>query len=232
MSKNIAEVKNVDIVNKPVKKKVNFVLDAMNSHVRNFLSGTKLLEDWDNIEHQNNLINFIKENKIKMPNPNAEIIKMEKKLEKKNKIIEREKNKQIIKVQKSQEKIKSPFFFYKNEEEIIIKNDNPTFNKKDIHNELQKKWKMLKQSINDTDKDRVNRYIKLSNEDAENKKILPTQISYASKNIKNKDKYKPKKEKILENKYLPPIKEKISEEKSIIQQKPRFIDYRIKYINI
>ena len=59
MSKNIAEVKNVDIVNKPVKKKVNFVLDAMNSHVRNFLSGTKLLEDWDNIEHQNNLIFYL-----------------------------------------------------------------------------------------------------------------------------------------------------------------------------
>ena len=71
---------------------------------------------------------------------------LELKLEKKNRIIKREKDKQLKKVEKAQSKPKTGFYFFKLEEEQKIKIEVPTIDKKDIHKELQKRWKDIKKT--------------------------------------------------------------------------------------
>jgi hypothetical protein len=135
---------HADLCKKP-KHKVSIVSSAINDYVRNFLSSNDvLLNTWNGIEHQNALNKFILDKKIKMTDPKKEEKRLEKKLEKKNKIINREKAKQEKKVEKAQSRPKSAFFFFKLEEENKIKESNPSIVKKDIHLELQKRWKDAK----------------------------------------------------------------------------------------
>ena len=157
-----------------------------------------------------------------MSNPNAEEEKLKRKMEKKNKIVEREKNKQIARVQKSQERPKSPYYFFKKEEEIVIKNENPSFAKKDIHVELQKRWKVVKES----NSERLANYKILADKDAEIKKNIPPKMSNSlikkkQRNEKNKEKYKPKKLQKLSS----PEKQV---EKVLNDEKSRFVDHRVK----
>jgi len=221
-------IENNEIVKyKKPKRKVQFVSDAFNKYIREFLiDSPHILSEWDKLEHQNKLNQFINENKIKMPNPNAEEEKLKRKLEKKNKIVEREKNKQIARVQKSQERPKSPYYYFKKEEEIVIKDNNPDFTKKDIHVELQKRWKILKES----NSERIVNYKILADKDAEFKKNNPppkmsnSLIKKKKRKKKNKEKYKPKKlQKSIET------DKQINNDKKILNdEKTRFVDYRIK----
>ena len=214
---------NTIIKYKKPKRKVQFVSDAFNTYIRDFLSSNPdMLLEWDKLEQQNKLNQFINENKIKMSNPNAEEEKLKRKMEKKNKIVEREKNKQIARVQNSQERPKSPYYFFKKEEEIVIKNENPSFAKKDIHVELQKRWKVVKES----NSERLANYKILADKDAEIKKNIPPKMSNSlikkkQRNEKNKEKYKPKKLQKLSS----PEKQV---EKVLNDEKSRFVDHRVK----
>lgn len=87
---------------------------------------------------------------------------IELKLEKKNKIIKRERDKQIKRVEKAQSRPKSGFYFFKIDEEENIKK---RLNDKDVHKELQKLWKEIKNT------DKYNYYNQLAIEYEERKKI-------------------------------------------------------------
>jgi hypothetical protein len=110
------------------------------------------------------------------------------KLEKKDKREEKAKKRQEVKVQKQQERPKTAYYFFKNDESALIKREFPDFNKKDIHNELQKKWK----EIRSKNIERYNYYKEIADNESLNK-VFPV------KEIKEKKKEK-KKEKLEETK--------------------------------
>ena len=69
---------------------------------------------------------------------------MKKNLKKKIKRETKMKEIQQKKVDKHKNKPKSAFFFFKEVESKKIKEQLPLINKKDVHSELQKRWKTLK----------------------------------------------------------------------------------------
>ena len=118
------------------------ISDALNSFIEEFAPNKDFLDIWKSSETQNKLNNFIKQKKIKMKVSKEEL--NEKKLEKKIKRETKMKEIQQKKVDKHKNKPKSAFFFFKEVESKKIKEQLPLINKKDVHSELQKRWKTLK----------------------------------------------------------------------------------------
>lgn len=114
-------------------------------------------------------------------------LKLEKRMAKKKEINDR-------KIKKAMEKPKSAYFFFIQDEKPLIIQEfgDKEFTKKDVHNELQKRWKTLK-----TDNiERFEKYNKIAEEKAKELPTLPPQP------IKKKEK-----------KYTPPREQKINEAK-------------------
>lgn len=102
------------------------------------------LDFWKNSENQNKLSLLLKEKKIKMKDTQEEL--NQKKLEKKLKRETKMKELQSNRIEKEKSKPKSAFFFFKNDETKKIKEQFPDMSVKDIHNELQKRWKKIKKT--------------------------------------------------------------------------------------
>ena len=100
------------------------------------------LDFWKSSENQNKISVLLKEKKIKMKQSDEEL--KQKKLEKKIKRETKMKVLQSNKIEKAKNKPKSAFVFFKNDEIKKIKEEFPTMNKKEIHYELQKRWKKIK----------------------------------------------------------------------------------------
>ena len=124
------------------------ISDTFNTFIEEFAQSIPpfiskdFLDIWKSSETQNKLNNFIKQKKIKMKVSKEEL--NQKKLEKKVKRETKMKEIQQKKVDKHKNKPKSAFFFFKEEESKKIKDKSPLMNRKDIHSELQKKWKIIK----------------------------------------------------------------------------------------
>lgn len=124
-----------------ISNEFNTFLKEFSESLPNFIS-KDFLDFWNNSETQNKLNNFIKQKKIKMKVSREEL--NQKKLEKKVKRETKMKEIQQKKVDKHKNKPKSAFFFFKEEETKKIKEQFPSINRKEVHSELQKRWKVIK----------------------------------------------------------------------------------------
>lgn len=133
---------------KPPTPNILKISDTFNTFIEEFVEGIPsviskdFLDIWKSSETQNKLNAFIKQKKIKMKVSKEEL--NQKKVEKKVKRETKMKEIQQKKVDKHKNKPKSAFFFFKEIETKKIKEEFPTLNRKDIHSELQKKWKVIK----------------------------------------------------------------------------------------
>ena len=82
------------------------------------------------------------------------------KQEKLEKRLNKMKERNDQKVQKAMTRPKSAYFFFKNDEQIKIKTENDAITKKEMHLELQKRWK----SLRTTDPESVEKYKKIAEE--------------------------------------------------------------------
>ena len=175
------------IVKGKIVKKTQLVLDSLNEYVNTFREGLENVNDfhskWNDTENQVKFRQFIYDKKICMKNPfkAEELAKI--KLEKKEKREEKAKKRQDEKVQKQQEKPKSAYFFFRNDESPLVKIEFPDFNKKDIHNELQKRWK----EIRSKNIERYNYYKEIADKESLNT-VLPVKEIKENKKEKKKDK--------------------------------------------
>ena len=119
--------------------------------------------------------------KVKNPFKSEELAKI--KIEKKEKREEKAKKRQDLKVQKQQERPKSAYYFFRNDESLVVKTEFPDFNKKDIHNELQKKWN----EIRSKNVERYNYYKEIAYKESLNN-VLP--VKEIKENKKEKKKVK------------------------------------------
>jgi hypothetical protein len=127
-----------------IKKNTYLIKDTLNAYFSDFLlkfNQPELLQAWNGLEEQTSFNKLLCENKMKMKDRVAE---QKRKEEKKRRIIEREATKQAKRVEKAQSKPKTPFYFFKKEEEEKIKKENVKIVKKDLYTELQKRWKEIK----------------------------------------------------------------------------------------
>ena len=83
------------------------------------------------------------EDKLAKSAARVERLRLEKE-KKKEKRIERDRKRQEERVAKAQSKPKEPFYFFKQEEILKIKEEFPEFDKKSIDKEVQKRWKVEK----------------------------------------------------------------------------------------
>jgi hypothetical protein len=175
------------LVKGKVVKKTQLVLDSMNEYINTFRDGLDNINDfhfkWNDTDNQLKFRQFIYEKKICMKNPfkAEELAKI--KMEKKEKREEKAKKREEEKVQKQQERPKSAYFFFRNDEVIVVKVEHPDFNKKDIHNELQKRWK----EIRSKNVERYNYYKEIADKEALNK-VIP--VKEVKENKKEKKKIK------------------------------------------
>jgi hypothetical protein len=100
--------------------------------------------------------------------------KLEKRL---NKMKERTEQK----VKKAMSRPKSAYFFFKNDEQIKIKTENDAITKKEMHLELQKRWKTLRTA----DPESVEKYKKIA-EEKKNENPEPVVVEERPKKIKIK----------------------------------------------
>jgi hypothetical protein len=170
-----------------VVKKTQLVLESMNEYINTFRDGLDNINDfhlkWNDTDNQLKFRQFIYEKKICMKNPFKAEELAKNKLEKKEKREEKAKKRQEEKVQKQQERPKSAYFFFRNDEVIVVKVEHPDFNKKDIHNELQKRWK----EIRSKNLDRYNYYKEIADRESLNK-IIPVKEIKENKKEKKKAK--------------------------------------------
>jgi hypothetical protein len=144
MSMVSSKIEKIETKSLKFSKNTYLAKDSLNKYFSDFIlksSNDNLLKLWNDLENQNSFNKFLCENKFKMKDVIGE---QKRKLEKKNKIVQRESTKQIKKVEKAQTKAKTPFFFFKKEEEELLRKDNVKIDKKMLHNEIQKKWKIVK----------------------------------------------------------------------------------------
>jgi hypothetical protein len=130
-SKNLSKISEV----------FNTFIEDFAENLPNFI-GKDFIDFWQSSENQNKLNMLIKHKKIKMKDTIEEL--NEKKLQKKIKRETKIKELQSNRIEKEKSKPKSAFAFFKNDETKKIKEEFPTINKKDIHSELQKRWKKIK----------------------------------------------------------------------------------------
>lgn len=169
ISVNLVDVISTElpILIKPkIRKRTALVSEYLNMFFRDYLKdNNEELIRWNNIVIQDQLSKFINDNKIKMTNPNKAEDAAKKKLEKTEKRVNKAKVIQQKKVNKQQARPKSAYYFFKLEEQEVIKAENPEFNRKDIHVELQTRWKVVKPT------DRGNIYKEIADK-AEKEKAL------------------------------------------------------------
>jgi hypothetical protein len=128
--------------------KLDKVNSTINGFVEEFLSTSGIsnnkeyLELWNNTENQNKLCMYIKQKKIKMKETVEErhAKKQEKNLKRENKL----KDIHQKRMDKQQSKPKTAFSYFKEDQTIKFKIEHPSWNRKEIHAELQKKWKLIK----------------------------------------------------------------------------------------
>ena len=185
LNSNISEKlidKKEDIQIVKTKKRTTLVSEYLNNFFREYLKDNEYeLNRWNDNISQNTFVKFINDNKIKMTNPNKIENEIKKKLEKKEKRIDKAKSIQQSKIEKQQSQKKSAYYFFKLEEQDIIKIENPEFNKKDIHKELQNRWKTIKST---------------------NRGLLYKEIAITKE---KEDMKKNEDEKVLSNNYIPKI---------------------------
>jgi hypothetical protein len=171
------------LVKAKVVKKTQLVLESMNEYINNLKTESDFHSIWNSLENQIKFREFIYEKKICMKNPfkAEELAKI--KLEKKEKREQKAKKRQDEKVQKQQERPKSAYFFFRNDESSVVKIEFPDFNKKDIHNELQKRWK----EIRSKNIERYNYYKEIADKESLNK-VIPLKEIKENKKEKKKAK--------------------------------------------
>ena len=124
-------------------KKTQPVIENINEYMKTFVTiDNNFQELWNTVENQYNFRMFISEKKISMKK--AKIVDD---IARKEKI--KEKIQKRKKIPEINNKPKHPYYFFKNEESIRIKEESPLLNKTDIHHELQKRWKTIKENDND-----------------------------------------------------------------------------------
>ena len=171
------------LVKAKVVKKTQLVLESMNEYINNLKTESDFHSTWNDTDNQIKFREFVYEKKICMKNPfkAEELAKI--KLEKKEKREGKAKKRQEEKVQKQQERPKSSYYFFRNDESIVIKVEFPDFNKKDIHNELQKRWK----DIRSKNIERYNYYKEIADKESLNN-VLPVKEFKENKKEKKKAK--------------------------------------------
>ena len=125
------------------------------------------------------------------------------KQEKLEKRLNKMKDRNEEKVQKAMSRPKSAYFFFKNDEQVKIKGENDNITKKEMHLELQKRWKGLKT----TDPEAFDHYKKIA-EEKENENPAPViqEKPYKVKktNLTSEDKpYKVKKTNLITSENKP-----------------------------
>jgi len=128
--------------------KLDKVNSTINSFITDFLSNSDItnnkeyLDLWNNYETQDKLCLYIKQKKLKMKETiderNAKKLEKNLKREGKLKAIHQKR------MDKQENKPKTAFYYFKQDETIKLKLEHPTWNRKEVHSELQKKWKLIK----------------------------------------------------------------------------------------
>ena len=128
--------------------KLDKVSNTINGFMEDFLSSsgitnnTEYLDLWKSSGNQEKLFGYIKQKKIKMKETIEE--RNAKKLEKKTKRETKLKDIHQKRMDKQQSKPKTAFYYFKEDETVKLKLEHPTWNRKEVHAELQKKWKEIK----------------------------------------------------------------------------------------
>ena len=143
------------IVSKEHPKKITnalLKLDKVNNTINTFMedflresgieNNNEYLDLWKSSENQDKLCLYIKQKKIKMKETIEE--RNAKKLEKKVKRETKLKGIHQKKMDKQESKPKTAFYYFKEDETLKLKLEHPTWNRKEVHAELQKKWKDIK----------------------------------------------------------------------------------------
>ena len=128
--------------------KLDKVSNTINGFMEDFLSSsgimnnTEYLDLWKSSGNQEKLFAYIKQKKIKMKETIEErnAKKMEKKIKRETKLKEIHQKRMV----KQQSKPKTAFYYFKEDETVKLKLEHPTWNRKEVHAELQKKWKAIK----------------------------------------------------------------------------------------
>ena len=162
-----SEEKSVEVPKKITNAllKLDKVSNTINDFMEDFLSdsgitnNTEYLDLWKSSGNQEKLFAYIKQKKIKMKETIEErnAKKMEKKIKRETKL----KDIHQKRMDKQQSKPKTAFYYFKEDETIKLKLEHPSWNRKEVHAELQKKWKAIK----NTDEARPYREKTKSNED-------------------------------------------------------------------
>jgi len=128
--------------------KLDKVNNTINGFMEDFLSNSDIsnnkeyLDLWKSSGNQDKLCLYIKQKKIKMKETIEE--RNAKKMEKKTKRETKLKDIHQKRMDKQQSKPKTAFYYFKEDETIKLKLEHPTWNRKEVHAELQKKWKEIK----------------------------------------------------------------------------------------
>lgn len=209
------------LVKAKVVKKTQLVLESMNEYINNLKTESDFHSTWNDLDNQIKFREFVYEKKICMKNPfkAEELAKI--KLEKKEKREGKAKKRQEEKVQKQQERPKSSYYFFRNDESIVIKVEFPDFNKKDIHNELQKRWK----DIRSKNIERYNYYKEIAYKESLNN-VLPVKEFKENKKEKKKAKLDDTKKykEMYKTKKVEKNKEKYNKNKN--KEKPNTIEVK------
>ena len=209
------------LVKAKVVKKTQLVLESMNEYINNLKTESDFHSTWNDLDNQIKFREFVYEKKICMKNPfkAEELAKI--KLEKKEKREQKAKKRQDEKVQKQQERPKSSYYFFRNDESIVIKVEFPDFNKKDIHNELQKRWK----DIRSKNLERYNYYKEIADKESLNN-VLPVKEFKENKKEKKKAKLDDTKKykEMYKTKKVEKNKEKYNKNKN--KEKPNTIEVK------
>jgi hypothetical protein len=167
-----SEEKSVEVPKETPKKITNALLkldkvsNTINGFMEDFLCNSGIsnnkeyLDLWKSSGNQEKLCLYIKQKKIKMKETIEE--RNAKKLEKNLKRETKLKDIHQKRMDKQQSKPKTAFYYFKEDETVKLKLEHPTWNRKEVHAELQKKWKAIK----NTDEARPYREKTKSDEDA------------------------------------------------------------------
>lgn len=164
---NVNEIIPITIpnLNTKVIKKTQLTFESLNEYMTLFFNGDNFQESWSNPENQHKFRLFIYEKKIRMKK--SKIMDIEaKKLETKEKIQKRKKVPKIV------DRPKHAFLFFKNAEVISIKEEFPDLSKIEIHHELQKRWK----NIRNVDIEKYNYYNEIAIKENENREPIKITI--------------------------------------------------------
>jgi len=175
------DVSNLKMPNIKLIKRTKLVCDSLNEFLNGFFQNDEEKQRWTDFEQQTKFRQFIRDNKLKMRNPNWEEEKKQKKEEKLQKRKDKAKEIQEKRVAKAQSRPKSAYYFYKKEEEVKIKEENPEFTKKDIHKKLQEGWQVIKK---DKNSEIYKKYDEIAIEAEKNMPPKPTYVEVQKKKQK------------------------------------------------